>query len=86
MWEQSSFSGSSPSSPSVMARRRLVRRDPSPEMAEEVVREEKYELMVCGGWWLVVWRRASMRGGDELACLVETQFDAGDGVDGDNVG
>jgi hypothetical protein len=46
MWEQSSFSGSSPSSPKVMARRRLVKRDPRPEIAEEVVKEEKYELMV----------------------------------------
>lgn len=46
MWEQSSLSGSSPSSPRVMARRRLVRRLPRPEMADEEVRDEKYELIL----------------------------------------
>jgi len=46
MCEQSSLSGSSPSSPRVMARRRLVRREPRPEMAEEEVRDEKYELIL----------------------------------------
>lgn len=41
MWEQSSLSGSSASSPKVIARRRELRRVPRLEMAFEEVREEK---------------------------------------------
>lgn len=47
MCEQSSLSGSSASSPSVIARRRLFSREPMTfDMEEEAVRFEKYELIV----------------------------------------
>jgi hypothetical protein len=47
MCEQSSFSGSSPSSPSVMARRRLLSLDPRAlEMEDDEVNEARYELIL----------------------------------------
>lgn len=46
MWEQSSLSGSSFSSPKVMTRRRLVSREPRPEIADEDAKDEKYELIL----------------------------------------
>jgi hypothetical protein len=51
MCEQSSLSGSSPSSPRVIARRRLLSREPKALEIEEEdpVKDEKYEL-ISGLW------------------------------------